>query len=72
MNKIKENKYLIDWNNNKIGIFLVLPSYKAINGDIGYYWDFGISVSTDKKTLISIKISFIFGWLRITIYKNVV
>lgn len=67
-----QNNYLIDSYlfGEKYHISLVLPAYKATRGDLGYYWDLGLSLSIGGTSEWCLHIGLILGWLRIAKYKE--
>ena len=67
--KIRENNYLIDKTLGRYHVELVFPSYMSLNGDLGYYWDLGISV-IKKNTYFNLHIGLIFGWFKFAIYER--
>lgn len=64
------NKYLINYKKGNWQVEFVFPSYKAVNGDLGYYWDLGVSVGTHRGEALSVHIGLVLGWLKIVRYKK--
>ena len=64
---VKENNYIINKTWGKLRIELVFPSYNSVNGDLGYYWDLGISISKGKESSY-FHVGLILGWLKIVKY----
>lgn len=66
----KQNIYLINYKRGDYHLQLVFPSYKSLNGDMGYYWDLGMSLSAGKFSVFDLRISLLFGWVELTKYKK--
>lgn len=69
--KNMKNIYLIDKTFGKYRLEVVFPSYKAIKGDLGYYYSLGISVGIGGVEDLNINIGLVIGWIRLVKYKSV-